>query len=109
MIELFFSALWWPLFIALCVSVITFLIGYRIIKKRFLQSPYEVDFHDTHEVSLQVDSIAGDNVWSTKLDLARAYLETGQLSLAKSVIMEVASCSDLSHQNEAKHILKAHF
>ena len=101
MTELFLSALWLPLFVALCVSVITFLIGYRIIKKRFLNAP--------HEESMQVDSIAGENVWSTKLDLARAYLETGQLSLAKSVITEVASCSDLSHQNEARLLLKAHF
>jgi FimV-like protein len=94
-----------PILIGLFFSISTFFILFHFFKKYFINEKES----KLNDANMEVDSIAGDNVWSTKLDLARAYLEAGQLALSKSVMQEVANCSDEVLQNEAKQLLKAHF
>lgn len=50
-------------------------------------------------------AIAGDNVIATQLDLARAYLETGNNQLAKEILQMVMLKGNYSQQIEAKHLI----
>lgn len=92
-----------PFIIACIMSVGFFVLGYRVVQKRLLT------LYSQQADMMSIDSIAGDNVWSTQLDLARAYLESDQAMLAKTVIEDVAKHADVAHQNEAVLLLKAHF
>lgn len=98
-----------PCLIALSISVTLFLVGLKMLRKKMSTTSQSTDCAQQEHTFLEVESIAGDDIWSTKLDLARAYLETGQASLAKSVILEVASCADIMLQHEANVLLNTHF
>lgn len=52
-----------------------------------------------------VSAIAGDNIISTQLDLARAYIEIGQTDLAKSILNGVAMQGSHAQQDEARTLL----
>jgi FimV-like protein len=52
-----------------------------------------------------ISSIAGDDVMATRLDLARAYVETGKRKLAKQILESVAKQGTSSQQEEALYLL----
>jgi FimV-like protein len=55
--------------------------------------------------SQDIKAIAGDNVLTTQLDLARAYIEMGKKSLAKKILEHVSKNGDSSQKYEAKELL----
>jgi FimV-like protein len=67
-------------------------------KKTKQKGPHVITSHD-------INAIAGDDVLSTQLDLARAYIETGKLQLAKKILMYVIEKGSSSQQQEARHLL----
>lgn len=77
-------------------SIIIFLTGCYFIFKRPV-SP-ETDSED-------ILAIAGDDVITTQLDLARAYIETGRKQLAKTILESVAQQGSAPQQQEARHLL----
>lgn len=55
--------------------------------------------------SNDISAIAGDDVIATQLDLARAYIETGRVSLAKKILEYVCDNGTESQQEEAVRLL----
>lgn len=52
-----------------------------------------------------VAAIAGDDVVATQLDLARAYIEINQASLAQTILDSVIQQGNAEQQEEARHLL----
>lgn len=55
--------------------------------------------------SQDISAIAGDDVISTQLDLARAYIETGKKQLAKKILEYVGVHGDIVQQDEAQRLM----
>ena len=95
---LFKNMLFLPFFISITMGFAAFFILYYLVKN--------VNKKKNNHVN-DITKIAGDNVWATKLDLARAYLEIGESTLAKDCILEVVKKGDSFHRQEATTLLKA--
>lgn len=52
-----------------------------------------------------VSAIAGEDLVGTKLDLARAYIETGKKKLAKHILLDVVTQGSATQQSEARTLL----
>lgn len=52
-----------------------------------------------------LSDISGDDVFSTQLDLARAYIETGKKDLAKGILKHVEEQGNPSHKQEAQQLM----
>jgi len=52
-----------------------------------------------------LSAIAGDDVVTTQLDLARAYIETGRMQLAKSILEFVLEQGNTAQQEEAQQLM----
>lgn len=91
--------------VLLCVmagSMIIFLAGlYWIISHFFSKIALSIPKDDR----LAVTAIAGDDVIATQLDLARAYIEMGKRSLAKTLLHYILQEGSSVQQQEAKHLL----
>lgn len=57
--------------------------------------------------SYDVEGIAGDNPISTKLDLARAYIEMDKIHLAKNILYQVKKQGTPAQKNQAKRLLSS--
>lgn len=55
--------------------------------------------------SQDFNAISGDDVLATQLDLARAYIETGRISLAKKILLHVSEQGKVAQQREAENLL----
>jgi FimV-like protein len=55
--------------------------------------------------SQDIKAIAGDDVMTTQLDLARAYIEMGKKQLAKKILAHVAQNGTSSQQQEAYELI----
>jgi FimV-like protein len=53
------------------------------------------------------ESMAGDDVVTTQLDLARAYIEMGKKHLAKSILFNVTKQGKADQQQEARQLLNS--
>ena len=62
------------------------------------QSPFSISSRDIH-------AIAGDDVITTQLDLARAYMETGRTQLAKNILKNAIVHGSPEQQDEAKQLI----
>lgn len=61
---------------------------------------------NTEEMQQTVSAIAGDDVITTQLDLARAYIEMDQKILAKKILMQVIRQGNASQKQEAKLLME---
>jgi pilus assembly protein FimV len=52
-----------------------------------------------------IDSIAGDDVMTTQLDLARAYIEMDEIKLAKEILSNVIQDGNPLQQRQAQHLI----
>ena len=52
-----------------------------------------------------LDAIAGDDVFVTQLDLARAYIEMGERSSALDILKQVLVCGNSAQQQDAKKLI----
>lgn len=55
--------------------------------------------------SKDIETIAGSDVMTTQLDLARAYIETERKKLAQSILNNVIQHGSLEQRQEAKRLL----
>ena len=55
--------------------------------------------------SQDIRAIAGDDVLTTQLDLARAYIEIGKKKLAKKILDHVIQHGNLSQKQVAQHLM----
>jgi FimV-like protein len=53
----------------------------------------------------ELQAIAGDDLIATQLDLARAYIETANADLAKSILKKVLKQGNKGQQDEARELL----
>jgi FimV-like protein len=56
-------------------------------------------------VHQHIDAIAGDDPMTTQLDLARAYIEMGEISLAKQILKDVSKDGNATQQREAQQLI----
>lgn len=59
------------------------------------------------EPSIDFSTIAGEDLMTTQLDLARAYMETNNKPLAKPILKAVISKGSATQKKEAKQLLAA--
>ncbi len=57
--------------------------------------------------SQDIRAIAGDDVITTQLDLARAYIEIGKTKLAKKILDHVIQHGNISQQQMAQQLIMA--
>lgn len=79
-----------------------FFIGVYFILRQPSQSKMALSQAGVHDIT----AIAGDDMISTQLDLARAYIETNQKELAVDILHVIARRGSVAQQNEANRLLK---
>jgi FimV-like protein len=83
-----------------------FIVGlYFIFKKNDKAKSMEACHDLSHLAKADLSAIAGDDLITTQLDLARAYLEVGKKQSAKAILDMVLTQGSLEQQQEAKHLL----
>jgi|SRR6185312_16166826 len=60
---------------------------------------------NSEEMQQTVNAIAGDDVFTTQLDLARAYIEMDQKTLAQEILAQVIQQGNTIQQHEAKLLM----
>lgn len=100
---------YYSLFLTVGISAIfVFLMGvYFILKSAVKTKKVEPAFVQT-AFSFQpqdFSAIAGDDVLSTQLDLARAYIESDKKELAKMILRQVIASGNDTQQKEAQRLL----
>ncbi len=56
-------------------------------------------------VNQDIEAIDGENVMTTQLDLARAYIAMGKKALDHNILEHVATHGDSIHQREANELI----
>lgn len=59
--------------------------------------------------SKDIETIAGDDIMLTQIDLARAYIETDRKNLARNILTNVIQNGIPELQREAHSLLEKHF
>ena len=87
---------------AICLSILIFGL-YLLFKPSSSRTPSRLLWHNLNEHDLS--SISGENVFSTQLDLARAYIETNHTHLAKQILDDVLAQGSDKQKQEAQKLL----
>jgi FimV-like protein len=87
------------------VSLLIFILGLYLIFRK--SSPKQTRQTNPRAAeSLQdLSAIAGEDVITTQLDLARAYIETGHMQSAKDILDYVIKQGNTTQQQEAQQLL----
>jgi FimV-like protein len=64
-------------------------------------------FKSDNNINDDYNAIAGDDVLATQLDLARAFIETGQAVSAKRILKSVVANGSTLQQQEAQRLLSS--
>jgi len=67
-------------------------------------APENTDRQTTVSAS-DLNAIAGESIFATQLDLARAYMEAGKLTAAKKILNQVFSQGNETERQEAEYLL----
>jgi len=98
---------YWVLLLSVGMSsLFIFMLGlYFIFRKAFIVLPKiemsKESYHNDHDLS----AITGDDIMTTQLDLARAYLETDRKSLAIQILKYVIQKGNSDQQHEAQQLM----
>jgi len=99
------------LIIGAIISLLVFLILFWFYssaehahKKKLAEQTQAASKHFTIS-SKDIETIAGEDVITTQLDLARAYIETDRKSLAKNILNNVLKQGNAEQREEAKRLL----
>ncbi|MFZ2315163.1 MAG: FimV/HubP family polar landmark protein [Gammaproteobacteria bacterium] len=96
MTSLIFNAYFNILLSILLVAVVMFLAGiYSIVKKA----------NHAEKLAADMTAIAGDDVLTTQLDLAKAFIETNKPKAARGILKKVAKRGSVAQKAEAKQLL----
>lgn len=79
------------------VALFIFVLGLYLIFRNPVQ--------ENKEEQVDVTAIAGDDVITTQLDLAKAYIETDRKHLAKNILETVVKQGSRVQQEEAQRLL----
>ncbi len=97
-----------PLYIL--VLLLALLLLLRMLRTQHKQRSIAKAYKPTPEAqfftSVQMNSIAGENPISTKLDLARAYIEMDKKHLAKSILLSVQKQGTDQQKKQAKKLFE---
>lgn len=89
---------------ALCVTI--FIAGLYLIFRKPRSATQQMKTVSTEANTIDFSAIAGDDVMTTQLDLARAFIESGRKEAAKSILQTiVAQGSQTQQAQEAKTLL----
>lgn len=86
-------------------SLIVFILGLYFIFKS-AQSTTSTSIHSKNDVP-DFSAISGEDVMLTQLDLARAYIESDRIILAKTILKSVLHEGNALHQQEAQQLLSS--
>src|SRR5579885_1593739 len=90
-------------------SVLAFITGlYVIFRKPASRHKHASPLSNkapTSVIDNDLSAIAGEDVMSTQLDLARAYIETDKKTLAVKILKSVIAEGTAAQQTEAQHLL----
>jgi FimV-like protein len=84
------------------------LIFRSIREKNDLHQPAIINIQNDSEpltAMPDVSAIAGNDLMETQLDLARAYIETGKVNVAKKILKQVMTQGNASERQEAEQLL----
>jgi FimV-like protein len=88
-------------FIVLLLALVAFLF-LRLARKKPLQTASL-----THADPKDINAIAGDDVVSTQLDLAKAYIEMNQKKIAKEMLNAIIKIGSSHQKNEARLLIQS--
>jgi FimV-like protein len=88
----------------LCVAIVSFFAMVFLSGAYFIVRSHRASAVRA-EITQTMAPIAGDDIISTQLDLARAYLETGSAILAKTILRAVVKQGSATQREEAKRLL----
>lgn len=97
--------------VLLCIgmgSIVIFMTGlYFIFRKTIAIATREkpIAESEANQPFQHLSAIAGDDIITTQLDLARAYLETGRKQLAKEILEYVMQQGNNKQQQEAQQLM----
>lgn len=95
--------------IGLFVSVAVFLVSFWFFSNSGPHPLRSEEINATSKTftisSKDIETISGDNLLSTQLDLARAYLETDRKNLAKNILNNVLQQGSVEQRQEAERLL----
>jgi FimV-like protein len=74
------------------------------LRKAKLPKPIEIKKPPQRVTHQHIDAIAGDDVMTTQLDLARAYIEMGERDLAKEILAQVSTEGNPVQQRQAQQL-----
>lgn len=101
-------------FIELTLAIIIILVGLFFFKKKQPTQVTSVILQPKPDVrkkppiiitSQDIKAIAGDDIITTQLDLARAYIEIGKKKLARKILDHVTQHGNSSQQQAAQHLM----
>lgn len=71
----------------------------------FVSGVYFIFSRGAPKTAAPLEAIAGDDLVATQLDLARAYIETANISSAISILKQVLKQGSKTQQDEARSLL----
>lgn len=86
--------------IIVCVLVTTVLI---LLSLAMFHARKQKKLNQAHDQT--IEAIAGDDVITTQLDLARAYIEMNDIPLAKQILQSIARKGTKEQQQEAQELI----
>jgi FimV-like protein len=91
-------------FIVLLLALVAFLF-LRLARKKPLQTASLT--HADNADPKDINAIAGDDVVSTQLDLAKAYIEMNQKKIAKEMLNAIIKIGSSHQKNEARLLIQS--
>jgi FimV-like protein len=77
-----------------------------VIFTEFDNRPVEIKPYEDDEAKTDLSTIAGDDIITTQLDLAKAYIEMKQKKLAKAMLKQTIRQGSVTQQATARQLLK---
>lgn len=88
---------------ASCLSIL--LLGIYLILRKNVREVRRNFAKIEPAVDEDIHAIAGDDLFSTQLDLARAFIESGKDQFAKKILESIVADGNLEQQEQAKLLL----
>lgn len=93
-----------PIYLLIAVLVLMLLLRFSKTKSPQLATVKNQETRAEHFIP-NTDSISGEHPLTTKLDLAKAYIEMGKKNLAKTLLLNVQKLGTEQQKQEAQRLL----
>lgn len=88
-----------------CLLTAAFVLSLLVIKKLAFPKKGKITVTEPVSLSTPLDAIAGEDVWTAQLDLARAFFEIGKLHEARDILDQVTQRGTVTQRQEALKLL----